>query len=73
MNTFKLQYNVKAPKGRKVTARGNALGLKERTHSIAPRINIIQGGAVAWGKIATTRLAVPNRLTYITQQCQLTY
>ena len=52
------QHNCKALKGRKLTARGNALGLNEDAISIAPRLIFIQKGVVAWGKIKYSELKV---------------
>ncbi len=45
-----MNEDKKAPTGRKVTARGNALGSNVHTVPIAPRSNIVRGSAVAWGK-----------------------
>jgi len=39
-----------ALKERKITARGNALGLSDIMNLIASRKNIVQGDAIAWGK-----------------------
>jgi hypothetical protein len=44
------QSQFSAPTGRKITARGNALGLNMYIISIAPRSNIVQDDRVAWGK-----------------------
>ena len=49
MNTFELQYN-KALKGRKITARGNALGLNVIIDFFVPRSETVQGDEIAWGK-----------------------
>ena len=56
MNILKLQYNVKAPTGRNISARGNALGLNERTVPIAPRSAANYGDWVAWGKIERSKM-----------------
>jgi len=41
---------LEALKGRNISTRGSALGLNEHAIKIAPRSEVIQGGAIAWGK-----------------------
>ena len=49
MNTIESQY-LEALSGRQVIAQGEALCDSAPVTLVVPHIDIIQGGAVAWGK-----------------------
>ena len=61
-NSFQLQFS--ALKGRNISARGNALGQESNADFVAPRLNIVRGSTVAWGKINDDCSKIKNGFIY---------
>ena len=71
------QSRFSAPTGRKITARGNALGMNVNINLIAPHVNIVHSNKFAWGKKENVehrsieKLKVRRRKTEESLQSQL--